>query len=305
MCRSSGRNLAFLFSASIAEQSKSNSTEFKAAWIQCRREGGKNPLFTKRTFEKLTRTLVFSNPAVTGKQATAVGTQRLMLGKHLGEGCIFYIAWLPNILADHHLPLSKIHCYNFLTLIECQRHQLLNRLSTFMIKWMKIVHLDISWVPTSTDKRRDDWWCIGRKSKERKFMISANPLFTYLWSACISTWGFCSLDLNLSDWRFIFCLWGNNSCSQCTDLCTTDFTSVSTLNPYNTMKWVLQFYGFSESATKRVGNLPSLYSLLVAQSGFELRQSDSGAHPLNPNAVLPSCALLHIKDPTVKNVTQS
>lgn len=98
------------------------------------KEKKKNPLFTKRTFEKLTRTLMFSNPAVTGKQATAVGTQRLMLGKHLGECCIFYIAWLPIILADHHLPLSKIHCYNFLTLIECQRHQLLNRLSTFMIK---------------------------------------------------------------------------------------------------------------------------------------------------------------------------
>ena len=43
----------------------------------------KKSLFTKRAFEKLTRTLVFSNPAVTGKQATAVGTQRLVLGKHL------------------------------------------------------------------------------------------------------------------------------------------------------------------------------------------------------------------------------
>ena len=77
----------------------------------------KKSLFTKRAFEKLTRTLVFSNPAVTGKQATAVGTQRLVLGKHLWECCIFYIAWLPVILAAHRLLLSKIHCCNFLRLI--------------------------------------------------------------------------------------------------------------------------------------------------------------------------------------------
>lgn len=43
----------------------------------------KKSLFTKRAFEKLKKTLVFSNPAVTGKQATAAGTQRLVLGKHL------------------------------------------------------------------------------------------------------------------------------------------------------------------------------------------------------------------------------
>ena len=42
----------------------------------------KKSLFTKRAFEKLKKTLVFSNPAVTGKQATAAGTQRLVLGKH-------------------------------------------------------------------------------------------------------------------------------------------------------------------------------------------------------------------------------
>lgn len=50
---------------------------------------------------------------------------------------------------------------------------------------------------------------------------------------------------------------------------------------------------------------PGSYSLLVAQSEFELRQSDSRAHPLNPNTLLPSCALLHVKDAAVKNVTQS
>lgn len=130
-----------------------------------------------------------------------------------------------------------------------------------MIKWMKIFCLDISWVPTSTDKRKD-WWCIGRKSKERKFMNSANPLFMYLWSACINTWGFCSLDLNPSDWPLMFCLWGNNSCSQCTHSCTIGFTSVTTFNLYNPMKWVLQFYGFSESATERVSHLPRFIQLV-------------------------------------------
>ena len=62
--------------------------------------GGGNPLFTKGSFEQHTKTPAFSNQAVTGKQQTAVGMQRLVLDKH--DKCSgFYIAWMPIIVADH------------------------------------------------------------------------------------------------------------------------------------------------------------------------------------------------------------
>ena len=167
------------FSLGLLLLSKVNqSTECKAAWIQYRKNISCLP---KDPLKSIQRRLCFQTGLCQVNRQTAVG--RLVLGKHLWECFSFYVAWLPIILADHHLPLSKIYCYNFLTLIECQQHyrdQILNRLSTFMIKWIKIFCLDFSWVPTSAAESRGDW-CSRRKSKGRKLMKSAHPLFTLIY----------------------------------------------------------------------------------------------------------------------------
>lgn len=107
---------------------------------------------------------------------------------------------------------------------------------------------------------------------------------------CIQ-WVFSSLDMNLfwlSSCVFVF-LWENNNVSKCPSepyLCYH-------FNPHNSMKYVLWYYGVLEGDTPaQKGQVicPRSHSLLVAQPGFQLRQSDMRALSLNAHAILPSSA---------------
>lgn len=87
------RNLAFLYSASTAEQSKWNSTEFKAAWILCRKKRH-IPCLPKNPLKSIQGCLCFQNQRWQVSRQTAVAMQRLVLSKHFWR-----MFWLLHCLA--------------------------------------------------------------------------------------------------------------------------------------------------------------------------------------------------------------